>query len=122
MNTPSIPSTVSHLPRDPRIPLGSGANVMTLPHRSRSEGTARTEAPRKFVAKGHDAQLQEAQHSHLPTTLTMISGIVAEGTVSRRDKYTITLRYSNGTHAGQDEIFYKHAIESVLIVRPLAQQ
>jgi sRNA-binding regulator protein Hfq len=74
--------------------------------------------PRKFVAKGHDAQLQEAQYGNLATTLTTMNGNTFAGTVVKRDKYTITLRHSTGDAAGQDEIFYKHAIEGILIARP----
>jgi RNA chaperone Hfq len=72
---------------------------------------------KKFIAKGHDAQLQEAQIDRIPVELTTLSGVVVSGTVSRRDKYTISLRHGEGENVGRDEIFYKHAIESVLLVR-----
>ena len=46
------------------------------------------------------------------------SGIVVKGIITRRDKYTVTLQHeATGDNAeqGDQEIFYKHAIESVLI-------
>lgn len=73
---------------------------------------------KKFVAKGHDSQLQDAQYGKLPTTITTLRGDTVRGTVVKRDKYTITLRLAEGSMAGQDEIFYKHAIESVMVQRP----
>lgn len=88
------------------------------PYSPRPDNQDGTAGPRKFVAKGHDAQLQEAQYGTLLVTLTTMSGAVITGTVTKRDKFTITLRHSQGENAGQDEIFYKHAIEGVLIARP----
>lgn len=70
----------------------------------------------KFVPKGHDAQLQEAQIGKFPTVLTMTSGERFEGIILKRDKFTITLRHEKG-----DEIFYKHAIEGVLIKRTASE-
>lgn len=100
---------VSHLNRDPRFTGG----LTPRPPFGRDTG----QAPRKFVAKGHDAQLQDAQMGRLPTTLTLVSGAVFTGIITKRDKYTITLRHESGSAAGMDEIFYKHAIEGVLIDR-----
>lgn len=119
MTNSTIPSNVSHLPRDPRT-LSLGGNVANLPHRPRPEGTLGT-PHRKFIAKGHDAQLQDAQVNSLPTSITTMGGDCFKGRVVKRDKYTITLRYDEGKFAGQDEIFYKHAIESVRIERPTVQ-
>lgn len=79
---------------------------------------AASEAPRKrFVAKGHDAQLQDAQMNGLPVRITCLSGIVVNGTITRRDKYTVTLQHDaeNAADGGEQEIFYKHAIESILV-------
>ncbi len=80
---------------------------------------AASEASRKrFVAKGHDAQLQDAQMNGLLVQITCVSGIVVKGIITRRDKYTVTLQHeATGDNAeqGDQEIFYKHAIESVLI-------
>lgn len=98
---------VTHLNRDAKT-YYTASNATTAP------------APRKFVAKGHDAQLQGAQINHTPTVITLISGEKARGIIVKRDKYTITLRYSEGTRAGMEEIFYKSAIESVLIENPLS--
>jgi sRNA-binding regulator protein Hfq len=76
-----------------------------------------------FVAKGHDAQLMDAQNNVTPTTISLISGGSYEGIIVKRDKYTITLRHAEGLglEAGQDEIFYKHAIEGVRIRRETLQ-
>lgn len=71
---------------------------------------------RKFVAKGHDAQLQDAQHNRLDTTLVTLAGDTFNGTVIKRDKFTITLRLDSG----EETIFYKHAIESITIKRNAA--
>lgn len=105
---------VSHLSRNPRLA------AVALPEfdlRGPSRDGA-SQPHKKFVAKGHDAQLQDAQINKLPTTITLISGAVWVGTVSKRDKFTITLHHAEGTPvAGMDEIFYKHAIEGVLIDR-----
>lgn len=110
-------SNVSHLNRDPRIAPGT--------QRFEAHATARPsfDTPRKapFVAKGHDAQLMEAQQNRLPTQLTLMSGVSFGGIITRRDKFTVTLRHDevdgSAQRSGMDEIFYKHAIESVLIDR-----
>ena len=101
------------------------ANVTHLNRDPRSYGTTPGVTPRppfnpdrpKFVAKGHDAQLQDAQINKLPTVITLTSGAVITGTIAKRDKYTITLCHTSGESAGYNEIFYKHAIEGVLIKR-----
>jgi sRNA-binding regulator protein Hfq len=79
----------------------------------------RRPAGNKFVAKGHDAQLQDAQYSKSKVILTMISGASISGLLVKRDKFTITIRHQSGEYIGQDEIFYKHAIEGVLVIRQL---
>jgi sRNA-binding regulator protein Hfq len=73
-------------------------------------------APKRFVAKGHDAQLQAAQHdkSHVVVNIMGSSEPVSySGQLVRRDKYTITIR----VHNGDEYIIYKHAIESVLVTK-----
>lgn len=97
---------VTHLNRDVRFEARP-----TLHVGSRTPMPQASAPHKKFVAKGHDAQLMDAQMNHLPVSLTTVSGTTIAGTISKRDKYTITIR----SEAGQDEIFYKHAIESVLI-------
>jgi sRNA-binding regulator protein Hfq len=67
----------------------------------------------RFVAKGHDAQLLDAQTNGNLTEITTQSGERFVGTITRRDKYTISLACP-GCPAG-DYIIYKHAIETVLI-------
>lgn len=108
----NMPASVSHLP----VALRNPERTYLGPR----EGMGGEK--KKFVAKGHDSQLQDAQHGRLPVTITTLSGTPFNGTIARRDKYTITLRHNSpGTVVdGQDEIFYKHAIESVLIDRRAA--
>lgn len=77
-------------------------------------------APKKFVAKGHDAQLQEAQYNSLPVYLLLLDAPAdgwEEGKIVRRDKYTVTFRCATGQFAGLDQIVYKHAIAKVVIKR-----
>ena len=83
----------------------------------RPDRDATTPAPRKFVAKGHDSQLQDAQMNNLHVEIATINEGLYRGTISRRDKYTVTLKLEKGAFAGQDLILYKHAIESIMIVR-----
>ena len=104
-----------HANRDPRTPDRS------FPAANPGQGSypGQGSAPkRKFVAKGHDAQLQEAQLGQIPVELTMMSGISHFGIITKRDKFTITLTHSDGgdpDRTGCPEIFYKHAIEGVLL-------
>lgn len=77
----------------------------------RREPTRRPGGPRKFVAKGHDAQLQEAQNANLQVAVMFMSGEVMKGLITRRDKFTITLDTGNGV----SHVLYKHAIESISI-------
>jgi sRNA-binding regulator protein Hfq len=100
------------------------ASPYTRPQYSRSapaqgNQTSPSGAPhKKFVAKGHDAQLMEAQMGHLPVVLTTLSGSILSGTITKRDKYTITLRHALADGGKVvDEIFYKHAIEGIQIER-----
>lgn len=74
---------------------------------------------KKFVAKGHDSQLQDAQYNKFPVLVTTMDGGIIEGTVTRRDKYTITVTLGDrAAHlAGKDLMIFKHSIESVLIDR-----
>ena len=74
------------------------------------------DAPKKkFVAKGHDAQLQEAQQSGSPVTI-LLNNIDGElfGSIIRRDRYTITVRHTQvGDTTTTDSIIYKHAIAMI---------
>jgi sRNA-binding regulator protein Hfq len=105
-------TNVTHLNRDPRSYGADTRPASVTPRPPFNHG----DKP-KFVAKGHDAQLQDAQINKHPTTLTLMSGDKCTGVVVKRDKYTITIRHTTGENAGFDEIFYKHAIEGVLIKR-----
>lgn len=103
----------------------SQSNVTHLSSFDRAERTIRPEQPRKkFVAKGHDSQLQDAQYSKAEVRITTMDGIVYRGTISRRDKYTITVNIESigvdTSAAGFDVIIYKHAIESILIKKVAA--
>lgn len=104
------PSTVSHLSGyERRTTLRVSRRDQSTPHEDRP-------APRKFTAKGHDSQLQDAQYGcHPVEVLTLHGEDSLKGVISRRDKYTITLKLSGGTDAGKELIIYKHAIESILI-------
>lgn len=75
--------------------------------------------PKKFEAKGHDVQLQDAQYGAKECTVRLI-GIDQPviGVICRRDRYTITLRSSSG----DDTIYFKHAIESIFIERSARNQ
>lgn len=77
-------------------------------------------AKKKFVAKGHDAQLQHAQFGKLQVEVVRIStDEPLIGTIARRDKYTITINhYRKDLGAWVDSIVYKHAIESVTTLAP----
>lgn len=78
---------------------------------------------KKFTAKGHDSQLQDAQHGKFPVEIITLNDGSIKGTISRRDKYTITVNLTSGRDKGKDLIIFKHAIESVLIDKgALAQQ
>ena len=111
-------STISHLSTYQRENL-TGARPRPRPEFKSSSSYQSPDAPRKkFVAKGHDNQLQDAQHNKFPVEVTMIGdGGVVRGTVSRRDKYTITVNLTAGTNVGKDLMIFKHAIESVMIDR-----
>ena len=83
-----------------------------------SSDKPRSSTPGKYIAKGHDAQLQQAMYSKSPVTLHLLgmgSPYSITGTIVRRDKFTITLAHLGGDFSGMEEIFYKHAIASVLI-------
>lgn len=72
-----------------------------------------TPPKKKFVAKGHDAQLQEAQFGNYEVVVTLMSGgDTIVGQIAKRDKFTITVRELEAKH---DCIIYKHAIETIVI-------
>lgn len=74
-----------------------------------------------FVAKGHDAQLKEAQNEGYFVTLTTMLGERFEGKIIRRDRYTVTLKSSaNGVFTDEvATIYYKHGIISLTIRKPV---
>lgn len=83
-----------------------------------SSDKPRSSAPGKYIAKGHDAQLQQAMYSKSPVKLQLLGmggPYSVTGIIARRDKFTITLAHLYGDNSGMEEIFYKHAIASVLI-------
>jgi sRNA-binding regulator protein Hfq len=99
--TPRGYTTASDKPTSPRPPAKDG----------------------KYVAKGHDAQLQHAMYNKSPVKLHLLGmgGIHSvSGVITRRDKFTITLSHMTGDCYGMEEIFYKHAISSVLIDKAAA--
>jgi sRNA-binding regulator protein Hfq len=127
MSSDSIPSNVTHLSaaertsaeglrRPPLRLVGGEVRDFRRPDVRPVEGEKK-----KFVAKGHDSQLQDAQYGKNRVRITLMSGSTINGTISRRDKFTITLRHEHNERnvdsgvAGLDEIIYKHAIEGVLV-------
>lgn len=93
-------------------------NTYIAPSRPLGNQGADTHAsrPKKFVAKGHDAQLQEAQYGKFTVTVTPISDpdLFYTGHITRRDKYTVTIL---NPLTGIESIIYKHAIEAIQIDR-----
>lgn len=91
--------------------------IMSAPARGsvfnpdRSHGS---QAPKRFVAKGHDAQLQAAQHDKSHVVVVTLQGDSYVGELVRRDKYTVTIRPATSV---EEYIIYKHAIESVCITK-----
>lgn len=104
-------SNVSHLPtwNDASVPR-------PRPRPNFQTHTDRQDQPKKkFVAKGHDSQLQEAQYGKSTAVVTLMSGDIVIGNIVRRDKFTVTVRLTRGTDVGNELILFKHAIESILI-------
>lgn len=91
------------------------------PVRRDQERFARTEAgvgasgirprntPGKFVAKGHDRQLDEMKKANQEVTV-IIAGDGLTGKIVTKDKWTITLDCGRGEH----HLIYKHAIERIV--------
>jgi len=108
-----LPNNITHL-HTAATTLGA-QRPMHLHRAPRSDDSRGGGKPR-FVAKGHDAQLQDAQSQGLAVRMRLCNAPdPVEGVITRRDRYTITLRHAAGADTGLEEIFYKHAIESVLI-------
>lgn len=104
----SIPPQ-THANRDPRSFYHAHSDA-------RGPSTLRP-AQKKFVAKGHDAQLQEAQMSGLVVRVECMDSGIDESVVGRimkRDKFTITLRPTDPID-GEDYIIYKHAIRMIAL-------
>lgn len=108
---------VSHMTGAERISVEGRAWQPRVVNGGAPRGAAPSGEPprKKFVAKGHDSQLQDAQYGKHPIQITTQAGETIDGVISRRDKYTITVKLSAGNNQGKDLIVYKHAIESVLI-------
>lgn len=116
-------SNISHLSAYERR---SSTDTLRLPgsrteYRPRHDSAGADPLRKRFSAKGHDGQLQEAQYAKLPVTVLTMRDVSYRGTIVRRDRYTITLKASGigtRTDCGNAEvILYKHAIESILIDR-----
>lgn len=83
-----------------------------------NETNIRPPAKAKFVAKGHDVQLQDAQYNNIPVKVELISDLPSiEGNVVRRDKYTITVREFDCLN---EVLIYKHAIATIVLKRHTA--
>lgn len=72
---------------------------------------------KRFVAKGHDSQLQEAQYDKSPVEIVTLAGETHSGKITRRDRYTITLALESGINSGRSLMLFKHAIESVMVLK-----
>ena len=86
-----------------RIP--GGVHAASAPHR------------KPMVAKGHDAILKGMQDRSATIRIESISGVLYQGVLVNRDRYTITIRTVTGaTTAGDivtnDITIYKQGIES----------
>jgi len=121
MSSDTIPSNVSHLSTYDRN--AAGVRRETL---HRSERPVRlavdNERPafgerKKFVAKGHDRLLENAQYGKNRVRLALMDGSNVYGKVVARDKFTITLQHepSDREESGLAECFYKHSIQGVLV-------
>jgi len=126
MNDDRIPNNVTHISTAER---GLGRpGTLRAPYQPRPEYRPPVEgaAPKKkFEAKGHDRQLQEAQFGKNRVRITTVAGERFYGTITRRDKFTVTLLHEHKAgveHSGLEEIFYKHAIEGVLVFLNDAQR
>lgn len=104
-------ANVSHLPT-----WNDAGVARPRPRPNFHQPSQASEQPKKkFVAKGHDAQLQDAQYGKNTVIITTMSGEFVIGNVVRRDKFTVTIRITKGTDVGSELIVFKHAIESILI-------
>lgn len=72
---------------------------------------ATTHTKPKFVAKGHDAILKNAQDASERIEIIAMSGDVIVGKILNRDKFTITILEDSG----KKRTVYKHGIESFSI-------
>lgn len=94
-------------------------NTLSLPagaarhERSGNRNNFRNSEHKPRVAKGHDAQLKDAQDNGKPVQVVTMAGETIKGNISNRDRYTITIRNGN-----QYSIYYKHSIESITIIQP----
>lgn len=62
---------------------------------------------RPAIPKGHDAILKQAMDAKATISVMLASGVVEEGVITGRDKYTITINRTN--------VIYKHAIDRFVI-------
>ena len=69
----------------------------------------------KFVAKGHDAILKNAQDAGSNIEIVTMSGEVIIGKLLNRDKFTVTLMGDDGRKL----TVYKHGIESFAVGKAL---
>ena len=76
-------------------------------------------APKKFVAKGHDSQLQDAQFSKAEVVVELVGETGKDalvGIITRRDKWTVTVLEHDCKFP---VIIYKHAIKTIVIREPI---
>lgn len=95
-------------------PLHANRDYSAQPQR---QHTPRPNDKGPFQAKGHDKQLQDAQYSLSTLEIETIAGTFYSGKLVRRDRYTVTILSTTGV----ERIIFKHAIESIVVVRAAAE-
>jgi sRNA-binding regulator protein Hfq len=90
-----------------------------MSHLNNRGGNFKPGVKRDRPAKGHDAQLKEAQEKGYPAHVVLVNGSEdgIHGLIVNRDRYTITVL---DRESGDRTIYYKHAIESIKLSYPSA--
>lgn len=69
----------------------------------------------RFVPKGHDRVLDDLQKSGAVCLVRRMGGEVDPGVVMKRDKFTVTIRHTEGDFAGGEEVIFKHDIAGIIV-------
>jgi len=70
---------------------------------------------KKFEAKGHDKQLENAQFGRKLVTIVTLDGATYSGTIIKRDRYTVTIQMEGEFEC---RMFFKSAIEQIKLPTP----